>query len=121
MAMFLYPKQEKLQIRCTLFEPKINVIFQNDQNKDHHKWNSVQGMLKGFKNQIEEFHPRMIWVCKKKCCHKREEEKKRKRKRMKNARNDEKNGVFAKENLDHFSQKKKENKKTMTDDLCVNF
>jgi len=35
---------------------------------------------------------------------------------MKNARNDEKNGVFAKENFDHFSQKKK-----LRDDLCVKF
>jgi len=80
MTTFLYPKQTKLQILCTLFEPKRNVIFQNNQNKDHHKWNSVQGMPKGFKNQIEEIHPRMIWVCKKKCCHKREKEKKRKKK-----------------------------------------
>jgi len=59
MVMFLYPKQAKLQIRCTLFEPKINVIFQNDQNKVHHKLNSVQGMPKGFINQIEEIHPKI--------------------------------------------------------------
>jgi len=39
-------------------------------------------MPKATKNQIEEIHPRMTWVCKKKCYYKKENRRTDKRKWM---------------------------------------